>query len=274
VPIDLRTGLRVLQRNFVLIAVSVFVAAAVGYVKAPEVSTLYSASELAVVALKGHIVASELLATAEASEETISLVAASPATAAIAVAATGVDRSPLLVSYATRAVPLIATLFIKITVVDPDPNVAARLADAMPAALDREVADVASGSLDGVDPLDIRPFGVAVVTRPTEGLRRVSNAGLGAVLGFLIASFAVLLVRYVDLTVTGPALAEMALDLPVLGTTVGPGTRPEIVKAGRRVRRAGRGSSPGRAGPAADTRAGTSEDLSPPPEASRPPERR
>lgn len=122
-----------------------------------------------------------------------------------AVATTGVPRSPGAVAAETTASVVTNTDLVTVTVTDPDPGVAAELANGMATAFVNQIqATPASPTSSGVVPQEpaymFETAGVPASALPTGLGRRLI---LGGVFGLIVAALAVLLIDYL-----GRAAAE------------------------------------------------------------------
>ena len=190
---------------------TVLVAAGVGYKTAPRVMSSYVARSVILVNMNGAEYSTQIQRINSVTNNTLAALFTSLEFATLLVNDSHVPRNPYQELGAISASPEITSLLVSVQVVDADPGVAARLADAAPQALTQEI-----GKLGGQLPF-IALVAPAVASRPTEGWRRVSNAALGALFGLLLALIAAHLLEHVDVSFATPRDAEQVLDLPVLG---------------------------------------------------------
>ena len=129
-----------------------------------------------------------------------------------------IDRSPGQVAAETKATVVPSTTLIDVSVTDPDPSTAQKLADILSESFARQADAGPAGSqpLPGSIPGEsayVFQFAGPGGLIPHQKTRPIA---LGAVFGFIIAVLAILLVDYLDTTVRGTESIERRLGLPVL----------------------------------------------------------
>ena len=143
----------------------------------------------------------------------------SPVIAEKAIAESGVPRSAPSVAGETKATVVTGTNLIEVTVTDPDPVVAQKLANGVSGAFVNQIAAYEPGSAaqPGAVPSEpayifqTAPFPAAPLS---NGLTR--KVLLGGIFGFLVSVLLIMLLDYLDVTVKTAEELERRLDLPVL----------------------------------------------------------
>ncbi|HEY2427693.1 MAG TPA: hypothetical protein VGI06_02095 [Acidimicrobiales bacterium] len=222
---DLRRVVSVLGRRLRFVAVTAIIAAAAAYVSAPH-AVVYRAR--ATVFMGEGALAYDpttgqqnplSVQIGELNNYTFGSLVSAPATARFAVAIAGVPRSPLVAAAETSGAPVLYTELFTVTVVDPDPRVAAALANAAPEALNDELNRLAPAALGQAPPA---PAVLYVPAEPPTSPVR-SPAGGDALLaipfGILVAVGAAIIAELLQPTVAAAGQAEALLGVPVLGST-------------------------------------------------------
>lgn len=207
----------------------VLVGAAAG--AAAERTAPLPAATSTVVLVPAAVPASDVDVVAEVDRAglTVARLARTAEVAAAAVTAAGVDRSPGGVAAATSGTNPVGTRLVELTVRDPDPAVAAALADAVAEAViervDELVADAATGSVEPLVGLALAERAGVPAVPAARGAARdvVAGAGVGLAAGAALLVAAGLL---------DPAVRR-ARDLEGLGLAVL--ARPGEPGRGRRV---------------------------------------
>lgn len=224
--IELRHYLRVLRRRRLLVIVTVVVAILGGWAITPRGAT-YSASASLYVGSRsidlspgsGEIGADRaaglsFLATSFANILETRTVAASAIEAA---------DLPLTVDEAQDAITASATpgsLLVTVDVLHDDPEIAARLADAVAdtfVTLMRDQENQLNLPADADSPPPVSVFEHAAVPTIPEPNSLARNLTLSALFGLLLAVAVVVLLEYLDLTIRSADDAQRRLQLPVLG---------------------------------------------------------
>jgi capsular polysaccharide biosynthesis protein len=136
------------------------------------------------------------------------------------VAEAAVPRTPWAAAGETQAREIPGTELIAITVTDPDPRVAARLANAVPQALTDEL-----DALVGPEPGQLPPptavlfEPASIPTRPVPS-KTLSDVGIAVLFGLVMGAGALVLAEHLDVTVAAPADAAASTGLPLIGYTV------------------------------------------------------
>jgi capsular polysaccharide biosynthesis protein len=212
---EILTYLRVLRRWWLLLLSTVVVAVAVAYLSAPD-AKLYAASATLVV---GPRDVSDNLGLVNLTATYAALID-SEVIAEEAVRQTEVPRSPAGVVGATTATPVPATQVLRVTVVDPDPVVAQKLATAMANVFVNSLRFTPQDGRSSFGPSVstpvtlYQPAALPVAPQPVSRRARVATA---AIFGLMAAVAAVLLLEYLDQSVRSVEDAERRFDLPVLG---------------------------------------------------------
>ena len=218
---ELRRYLSVLRRHAFLVCVTVAVALGVGYAATPRAkayashATLFVGTRSFAIDPRSNLPSSDPLVAAELASVTYSKMITSLPTAELAVQRTGVPRSPATVVAETSASEVGTTTLIQLKVVDPNPQIAAQLANAEARAIVDELGQVEPAGQGGGLPISVfEPASVPGAPQPSA-LRR--NLELAGVFGFLAAVALALVLEYLDLTVRNGADVQRRLELPVLG---------------------------------------------------------
>lgn len=240
---ELRHYLRVLLRRWPVIVATFVVAVIVAVAVSSKATTSYAGRSTVLLGPGSYAFSGsdanlptpdEVLGLTSLMQTYAALVPSLPVVAA-AVSASGIPRSPGQVAAETQASTVQGTQILTITVTDPVPSVAARLATAVAnafvaryghptATTGGPVSGAASGSASGsasgpatdsaISMSVLSPaYGASPVT--TGGRRR--NVELGALIGVLVALVLAALAEYLDQTVRDGDDLERKLALPLLG---------------------------------------------------------
>lgn len=242
---ELRRYLALLRRRWLLIALTVVVALAVGYSATPRVdrytarSTLYIGSRT--LENQERDLSGDRALALDRLVVTFSVMIDSQPIAARAIELTGEDLAAEDLVAKTMTQPEPATQLLYIDVVDVDPARAQALANGLADAFVESVQDFEPGRSTGQEgDVPILPAYIFERARlpttpePSGLLRTMALAGL---LGGGAAVAVVLLLDYLDLSIRTPDDAERLLELPVLGvipTLGGQVTVGAAADAGRR----------------------------------------
>jgi capsular polysaccharide biosynthesis protein len=178
------------------------------------------------------------IATLDRFIETFARMIDSEATAAPAVGSLRVGRSVASVVAATTARQIENTQLLAVDVVDADPAVAQRLANALAEAFIGQVQDLEGGGPAGegtVPSLPAYVFERARLPTAPEPTTLASNLVIGAFVGLVGGIGLVVLLDYLDVTLRGIEDAEHRLELPVLGTIPAGASPVGPARAGRLV---------------------------------------
>ena len=219
---ELRRYLRLLRRRWIFVLVTIAVGIAAGYLVTPR-TAMYRADAVLYVG-PGQLAQNptELYALPGLNQilYTFTQMIPNPVIAQKAISATGVPRNAQEVTGETKAAIVTGSNLIAVTVTDPDPLVAQRLANGMSAAFVSQIQSYSAGVSAGPGTVPAEPAYVfqdanLPVAPLSNGLTR--HLALGAIFGFVTAVALVLLLDYLDITVRNPEDLEKKLDLPVLG---------------------------------------------------------
>ena len=216
---ELRRYLTIFRNHLLLIVAAVLVALAIGYATTPR-TKLYRAQASMYVGPNSistdTSAATGPLATAQQIIYTYTKMIPSRPIIEAAVQATGGIRPVAVAEAETTAVQVQFTQLVIVQVKDPEPEVAAALANAVVSAFQAKAAGF-TGTTGGVPAFPVYPFeNAAVPTVPlSSGLKsRLITSGL---FGLVIGAAVSLLVEHLDLTIRGARDAASRLELPVLG---------------------------------------------------------
>ncbi len=254
---ELRRYIRLLLRRWVLIAVTVIVALAVGYALAPHQATTYSSSSTVLVGPRsyttggpggGNLPTTNQAAGLNTLVITYSHLVDTAPVAAQAIRATGAPRSVGQVLAETSASAVQYTQLITISVKDPSPQVAQELATGMADAFVAQVGTGAGatggrGTGSGAAPaISLESFGPAGPAGASVAPGHKRDVAVAGIFGLLVAVALAVLVEYLDVTVKDPEEAERRLGAPLLATVpafpqlgASPARRVEPAPAGAEV---------------------------------------
>lgn len=219
---ELRRYLRLLRHRWLFVVVTVAVGLAAGYLITPR-TALYRANAVLYVG-PGQLAQNpaELYALPGLNQilYTFTQMIPNPVIAQKTISATGVPRNAQEVTSETKAAVVPGSNLIAVTVTDPDPLVAERLANGMSASFVSQIQSYSPGTSAGPGTIPAEPAYVfqnasLPIAPLSNGLTR--HLELGAIFGFVVAVALVLLLDYLDITVRNPEDLERKLDLPVLG---------------------------------------------------------
>jgi succinoglycan biosynthesis transport protein ExoP len=143
----------------------------------------------------------------------------SPVIAEKAVAQTGVPRSAPSVAGETKAAVVTGTNLIDVTVTDPDPVVAQKLANGISSAFVNQIAAYEPGSPGQPGAVPSEPayiFQTAAFPAAPLSNGLIRKVLLGGIFGFLVSVLLLLLLDYLDISVKTADELERRVDLPVL----------------------------------------------------------
>lgn len=217
---ELRRYLQLFWRRWPVLLACVVVGAAIGWATAPSRNTYSSTAEIYVGAKSLAQNQNQLYAEPGLNQvvATYAAMIPSPSFAQLALAGTGIDRSPDQVASATQAAVVTNTTLIAVTVKDSNPVIAQRLTNALSSTFARQAGTGPSATdpLPGVVPGEsayVFQYAAMGQALPRHTTRFVT---LGAIFGLIVGILVVLLVDYLDTTVRGTESIERRLGLPVL----------------------------------------------------------
>ncbi len=236
---ELRRYLDLLRRRWPLIAACLVVGAVIGYWSAPRSTSYRSTAQLYVGTRSLAQDPTQLYAEPGLNQvvATFAQKIPSPAFAERAISSTAVPRSVGTVLAETSAAVVPDTTLIDVTVTDPNPAVAQKLANGISDAFVAQIQDYEPGTPAGPGSVPIEP---AYVFQPgslpgaplPDGVTR--HVVLGGIFGLIAAVLAVLLLEHLDVTVRSPERIERRLGLPVLGVVPLRPERSPIALSSRR----------------------------------------
>lgn len=109
------------------------------------------------------------------------------------------------------------TVLINVTVVDPDPELARRIADEVATVLSRRIADLEAPIVDDASPIRVRVAEPADVAADPVSPDPVRNLALGVAIGLLISISTAFAREALDTTVSTPEELTTAAAAPSLG---------------------------------------------------------
>ncbi len=257
---ELRRYLAIVRRKLPLIFVSVLLGLLAAYLATPRTvrytatATLYVGSQVVNNDPRAGELSNDRTAAINQFVQTYAEIIKTEALAADAVNSSGLPVSPQALVGSTETKPVLGTTLLKVSVTDPDPGRAQRLANALATSFVRRQSELeSSGSRssattsttdpgNGIDgqpsapdvvvggiPVTVTdPAKLPVVPQPT-GLSR--NLILGALFGMVISVGIIALLEYLDVTIKTASEAERRLELPVLGVLPLHGGRDAIAAA-------------------------------------------
>lgn len=219
---ELRRYLDLLRRRWPLVVACVAAGAVLGLLSAPSSHEYRTTAQLYVGTRSLAQDPTQLYAEPGLNQvvATFAQMIPSASFAQRAVASTGVPRSVGTVLGETSASVVPDTTLIDVSVTDPDPEVAEKLANGISDAFVAQIQNYEPGAPAGPGSVPIEP---AYVFQPAgrPGAPLPNGVGrhvtLGAVFGLIAAVLAILLLDYLDVTVRSPEGIERRLGLPVLG---------------------------------------------------------
>ena len=232
---ELRRYLQLFRRGWLVLVACILVGGAIGWATVPRGNSYVSTTQIYVGAHSLQQNQNQLYA-----EPGLNLLVAtyaamipSPSFAKVALAGTGINRSPETVAAETKAAVVTNTTLIEVAVVDSDPVVSQRIANALSETFARQAEAGPAGSEPIPGSVPGEPAYVFQFAAPGTALSRdiTRHVALGAVFGLIVAILAVLLVDYLDTTVRGTESIERRLGLPVLAVV--PLVRQPIRARGR-----------------------------------------
>lgn len=216
---ELRRYLHLIRRRWILIVVTTLVGALVGLLTTPSGAQYRTNSELYVGSRLLNQNQVQLYALPGLNQIIASFaeMIPSPVIAEKAIQSSGVARSAAQVVGETKAAIVTNTSLITVTVTDPDPVIAQKLAngisDSFVAQVQNYEPTAQTGSVPSEPAYVFQNAALPVVPLPTGEKRKVI---LGAIFGLVISILLVLLLDYLDITVKSPEELERRLGLPVL----------------------------------------------------------
>ena len=237
---ELRRYLLLVRQRLILILVCVLVGAAFGYAASSR-AAIYRASAIIYVGSRQLANQPQTLYGPSALDQvamTFATMIPNPVIAEAAIQATHVARNAGEVAAATTATVLSDTTLISVSVADPDPDVAQKLANGIVDAFVAKVQNydggaAGPGSLPSEPAYVFEPATTPTAPLPTGTSRHVV---LGALFGLVVALLVVSLLEYLDITVKGADDLERRVGLSVLGIVP---LSKEIDRQGKEGQRAG-----------------------------------
>ena len=234
---ELRRYLHLIRQRLYVVILSVLVGALVGYGVTSRVSQYRTTAQL-YVGSEEIAQNPSLLYLEPGLNQVVATFAEMIPTQVIAqkaVVATGVPRSAGAVVGETKAEVVTGTNLIDISVTDPDPVVAQKLANGVGSAFVAQIQNYQPGAPAGPGTVPTEPAYVfqtaPLPTAPlSSGLKR--QMILGGIFGLLISVLLVLLLDYLDITAKTPEELERRLGLPVLGVVPLNRSLPEKISVG------------------------------------------
>lgn len=222
---ELRRYLALLRRRWLLIALTVVVALAVGYSVTPKGDRYTARSKLYIgsrtVESDGDDLSGDRALALDRLVVTFAVMIDSEPIAARAIEISGEDISPADLVAKTTTEPEPSTQLLYIDVADADPARAQALANGLAEAFVDQVQDfepgTSSGSEGDVPQLPAYIFENARLPTVPESNGLVKNLLLSVVLGAGLAVAVTLLLDYLDISIRTPDDAERLIELPVLG---------------------------------------------------------
>lgn len=224
---ELRRYLAILSKRWPLIVATVIVALAVSYLATPR-KAIYTAQSTIVVGPRQYSVATgtgtkissdQLIPVAILINTYSALIPTAPV-ARDAIARTHVPRSVAQVISETLSQAVPNTQLLRVTVSDPNPAIAQRLATGVANAFVAKVYSfkpdqaATAGSLPTVPVYVFQPAGLPTAPLPDHLKSHLVIAG---VFGLLAALALVVVLEYLDVAIKSVEDAERRLQLPVLG---------------------------------------------------------
>jgi len=219
--------LTILRRRALLIVITVALAAGGAYTATPRQRVFATQATIYVGfrylepggAQAGNPLSNDTMTAVQEVINTYALMIRSDTVAQVALARSpGLGYTPSQVVSETSAAGVPGTTLLVVRAVDSNPQVAARLAnavsDAFVAAIQTQPTQPGPGTVPNLPAYVFQRAPVPSGPLPTP-LRR--NVGVAALFGLVAAVALVLLLEYLDLTVKSPDDAEQRLALPVLG---------------------------------------------------------
>ncbi len=221
---ELRRYLALLRRRWILIALTVVIALAVGWSITPRTDTYTARSKLYIgsrtIESDQNDLSGDRALALDRLVVTFSVMIDSEPIAARAIELSGEDLSAedLVAKTTTEAEP--ATQLLYIDVVDADPARAQALANGLADAFVEQVQDFEPGSAGGEGDVPVLPayiFERAQLPTVPASSGLVKNLLLASLLGAGLAVAVTLLLDYLDISIRTPDDAERLIELPVLG---------------------------------------------------------
>lgn len=233
--VELRDYLRVLRRRKWIIVATVFIAAALAWGQAALATPLYRARTRVFIGQQALAPAdiAQGLATVQLSQQLVEsyaeIATSRPLLEEVADReATEGEAASLAGRISVTPVP--NTLLIDLAVSDPDPEVAARLANAWASVFVEEITGLQS---DGREPPVLRVRVIEPAAAPVAPVtpRPRLNLVLGILAGVVGGTLAALVIDHLDVRIKDPEDAQRVLDVPLLGTIprFGRGTTGPVV---------------------------------------------
>jgi len=218
--VDLHDYLEVLRRRWVsvtIVALATFaVAAAVTLATTPK----YTATTRLFFAVEGSKTATDLAqgsSFAEKQMTSYSEAATSPLVLKPVIERLNLDVSPAqLASVVTATIPP-ETVILQVSAVDPDPGLAAAIANAVADEVVQVVTEQLSPKRDGNDAVKVTPLETALVPTSPSSPNVSRNLTLAAALGLLLGLGVALLRHVLDTRVRGEQDVRAVTDRPLLG---------------------------------------------------------
>ena len=217
---ELRRYYRLIRQRLLLVVVALIAGAAVGYAITSRTHTYTATSTIFV----GHTNLGQndqyLFETANLNElvSTYAVMIPAPVIAQKAINTTHVNRFAGEVAANTVAAVVVGTQLINIQVTDTDPSTAITLTNGISRAFVKQISDyqINPTSTTAVpnEPAHVYQPATYAAASSTGLAKRMI---LGAIFGFIISIFLILLLDYLDITIKSPEELERRVGLPVLG---------------------------------------------------------
>jgi len=237
---ELRRYLRLIRQRLILVVLAVIVGAAVGYATTSRTPAYTATSTIYVgnVNIAENPQDLELESGLNQVVATFAQMIPSPVIAQKALNTTHIHRFAGEVAASTFASVVAGTNLIDVSVTDAEPSVAVALANGVSNAFVHQISAyqaVTSKTTVGLVPNE--PAYVfqqaSVASKTSSGLLR--KLILGALFGFVLSIFLILILDYLDITIKSPEELERRIDLPVLGIIPYVASFPAVPRRSRDV---------------------------------------
>ncbi|WP_198597838.1 polysaccharide biosynthesis tyrosine autokinase [Blastococcus atacamensis] len=132
----------------------------------------------------------------------------------------GLDMTPQELAAEITAVAPADTVLIDVSVTDPSPELAQRIADSVGVQFKEFVEELETPSGAAVAPVKVTVTDAAELPEAPSSPNTVRNLALGVVLGLVLGAFAVLLRGYLDRSIKDPEQAGRLGRVPVIGAVI------------------------------------------------------
>lgn len=217
---ELRDYLRILRRNWVLILVMTLAGIAGGATLSLLQTPEYEATTKVFVSASAASSVADLNAGNTYTQQIVRSYSEVVETGLVldpVISELGLDQTVRELAEVVSASVTLNTVIVDITVTDPDPVLAANIANSVAKHLIEAVPDLTPVNAEGVVPVKITVAQAAQVPEEPVSPRVSLNIALGALVGLVLGLGIAVLHSVLDQRVRGQRDVELVTDLPILG---------------------------------------------------------